>query len=192
MQEQIRSGKLGSPWNITDGLIHHGHRVFVPTTSSLIPLILQLALTAGHGGIQKTLHRLRADFFVLKDKALVRDWVRACTACQQNKTVALHPSGLLQPLDVPSQVWTDISMDFIGGLPKVHDKSMILTVVDRFSKYVHFITLGHHYTATSVARSFFEGIVCLHGFPSSIISDRDPVFTGNVWRDPFKMAGVKL
>jgi hypothetical protein len=83
-------------------------------------------------------------------------------------------------------------MDFIEGLPKVGGKSVILTVVDRFSKYAHFIALGHPYTVASVARAFFDGIVRLHGFPSSIVSDRDPVFTGNVWRDLFRCAGVKL
>jgi len=89
-------------------------------------------------------------------------------------------------------VLADISMDFIEGLPKVGGKSVILTVVDRFSKYAHFIALGHPYTAASVARAFFDGIVRLHGFPASIVSDRDPVFTGHVWRDLFLMAGVKL
>jgi hypothetical protein len=82
-------------------------------------------------------------------------------------------------------------MDFIDGLPKVHGKSVILTVVDRFSKYTHFIALSHPYTAASVARAFFEGIVRLHGFPNSIVSDRDLVFTSHLWRDLFKLAGVK-
>jgi hypothetical protein len=68
---------------------------------------------------------------------------------------------------------------------------VILTVVDRFSKYAHFIVLSHPYTAASVARAFFEGIVRLHGFPNSIVSDRDPVFTSHLWRDLFKLAGVK-
>jgi hypothetical protein len=66
-------------------------------------------------------------------------------------------------------------MDFIEGLPKVGGKSVILMVVDRFSKYAHFITLGHPYTAASMARVFFDGIIRLHGFPSSIVSYRDPV-----------------
>jgi hypothetical protein len=91
-----------------------------------------------------------------------------------------QPASLLQPLEVPYQVWADISIDFIEGPPKVAGKYMILTVVDCFSKYAHFIPLGHPYTATSVARAFFDGIVRLHGFPSSIMSDRDPVFTDNV------------
>ena len=93
---------------------------------------------------------------------------------------------------MPSQVWSDISLDFIEGLPRVNGKSIILTVVDRFSKHAHFIALSHPYTAASVAKAFFEAIVRLHGFPNSIVSDRDPMFIGNVWRDLFKLAGVKL
>lgn len=80
-------------------------------------------------------------------------------------------------MDVPSQVWTDISLDFIEGLPRVHGKSVILTVVDRFAKYAHFIALSHPYTASSVAKAFFDAVVRLHGFPSSIVSDHDSVFT---------------
>jgi hypothetical protein len=112
--------------------------------------------------------------------------------CHRNKTKTRQPAGLLQLLEVPSQVSSDISMDFIEGLPKVAGKLLILIVVDRFSKYAHFIPLGHPYTAASVARAFFDDIVRLHGFPSSIFSDRDPVFTSNVWRDLFGFVGVKL
>jgi transposase InsO family protein len=83
-------------------------------------------------------------------------------------------------------------MDFTEGLPKVHGKSVIFTIVDRFSKYAHFIALSHPYSAASVARMFFDGIVRLHGFPNSIVSDRDPVFTSHMWQDLFKMAGVQL
>jgi hypothetical protein len=182
----------GNAWSVVDGLILRGSRVFVPSSSTHLEAVLKLAHTAGHEGIQKTLHRLRKDFVIDNDLALVREFVRSCSTCQRNKTDTLHPAGLLQPLEVPSQVWADISMDFIEGLPKVHGKSVILTVVDRLSKYAHFIALAHPYTAASVARAFFTEIVRLHGFPESIISDRDPVFTGHVWRDLFKHAGVNL
>lgn len=83
-------------------------------------------------------------------------------------------------------------MDFIEALPRVHGKSVILTVVDRFSKYAHFIPLAHPYTASSVAKAFFSDIVKLHGVPESIVSDRDPVFTGHVWHDLFRLASVQL
>jgi hypothetical protein len=67
-------------------------------------------------------------------------------------------------------------MDFIEGFPKVGGKSVILTVVDRFSKFAHLILLSHPYLASSVAKAFFDNIVRLHGLPCSIVSDRDPVF----------------
>lgn len=83
-------------------------------------------------------------------------------------------------------------MDFIETLPKVHGKNVIMIFVDRFSKFAHFIPIGHPYTTSSVARAFFHDIVRLHGIPESIVSDRDPIFTGHVWRNLFKMSGVQL
>ncbi|KAF0911397.1 hypothetical protein E2562_008280 [Oryza meyeriana var. granulata] len=80
-------------------------------------------------------------------------------------------------LEVPWAVWADVAMDFIEGLPPVHGKTVILTVVDRFSKCAHFIPLVDPYTATTVAVAFFAEIVRLHGVPTSIVSDRDPGFT---------------
>lgn len=116
----------------------------------------------------------------------------SCFTCQRNKTEALHPTGLLQPLQVPSRIWADISMDFVEALPKVHDKSVILTMVDRFSKFAHFIPLSHPYTTASVARTLFCEIVRLRRLPESIVSDREPVFTRHIWRHLFKLSGVQL
>ncbi|KAK1616540.1 hypothetical protein QYE76_022057 [Lolium multiflorum] len=118
-----------------------------------------------HEGVQKTLHRLRADFYIPGDGV----WCE--TGCGRvshaSGTRPLRPAGLRNRWTCRPSV-ADISMDFIEGLPKVGGKSVILTVVDRFSKYAHFIALGHPYTAASVARAF-DGIVRLHGFPSSIV-----------------------
>ena len=131
----------------------------MPAQDDLRQRVLSLVHSAGHEGVQKTLQHLRADFYVPHDRRLVQEFVRACPTCQRNKTPTQRPAGLLQPLEVPSQVWADISMDFVEGLPKVGWKSVILTVVDCFSKYAHFIALSHPYTASSVARTFFDGIV---------------------------------
>jgi len=120
------------------------------------------------------------------------DFIRNCEVCQRNKTEHLRPGGLLQPLEIPSAVWADIAMDFIAALPRVNGKTVILTVVDRFSKFAHFIPLSHPYTAASVARVFFQEIVRLHGLPSSIVSDSDPVFTSAFWKELFSLSGVKL
>lgn len=95
-------------------------------------------------------------------------------------------------MEIPRAVWADIAMDFVEGFPKVAGKSVILTVVDRFSKYAHFIALGHPYTAMTVAQPFFDQIVRLHGMPQSIVSDRDPVFTSNFWQELFRLSGSEL
>jgi hypothetical protein len=122
----------------------------------------------------------------------VAEFVRACETCQWNKAEQLHPTGLLQPLDIPSAVWADISMDFVEEFLRVNDKMVILMVVDRFLTYIHFIALRHPYTTTFVPRAFFKNIVWLHGISSSIVSDRDPVFTNKFWTELFTMTGVKL
>lgn len=83
-------------------------------------------------------------------------------------------------------------MDFVEGFPKVGGKSVVLTVADRFSKFAYFIPLAHPYSTTSVARAFFDNIVRMHGIPSSIVSDRDTVFTSTFWSELFKHAGVAL
>jgi hypothetical protein len=69
-------------------------------------------------------------------------------------------------------------MDFVEAFPKVHGKSVILTVVDRFSKYTHFILVGHLYTASSVAHAFFHDIVHLHSFLDSIVMTAIPCSSG--------------
>ena len=68
-------------------------------------------------------------------------------------------------------------MDFIEGLPLSNSKSTIFTVVDRLSKYAHFLPLSHPYTVIGVAHIFFDNIFKLHGMPKSIVCDRDPTFT---------------
>jgi hypothetical protein len=69
------------------------------------------------------------------------------------------------PLPVPTAIWSNLGLDFVEALPRVGGKSVILTVVYRFSKYCHFILLPHPYTAESVAQAFFKEIVRLHGVP---------------------------
>jgi hypothetical protein len=85
-----------------------------------------------------------------------------------------------------------VAMDIMEGFPHINGKSVILTVIDRFSKYGHFIPLGHPYTATTVAKDFFDTVVHLHGIPCSIVSDRDPAFTSQFWCELFRLASVKL
>jgi hypothetical protein len=145
------------------------------SSSAAWPLVLEQAHGMGHEGRQSIAFMPHS--IHLKLQSWCKTSSRGCPVCQRNKTKHLHPGGLLQPLTIPSSVWADIAMNFVEGFPKAGGKSVILTVMDRFSKYAHFIPLGHSYSATTVAKAFFDQVVWLHGIPLSIVSDRDPVFT---------------
>ena len=96
--------------------------------------------------------------------------------CQQFKYDNSASPGLLQPLPIPDKIWTEISMDFLEGLLMAKGKYAILVVVDRLSKYAHFVALSHPYTAVSIAQVFLDNIYKLHGLPTSIVSDQDKIF----------------
>jgi hypothetical protein len=83
-------------------------------------------------------------------------------------------------------------MYFIDGLPVSDGASVILVIVDRLTKYAHFLPLKHPYTAKLVAKAFVETMVKLHGVPLSIISDRDRVFTSAFWKEIITTVGTKL
>ena len=122
----------------------------------------------------------------------VKEFIRNCDVCQRSKTETLRPAGLLQPLPIPQRVWTEISMDFVEGLPSSQDNDAIIVVVDRLSKYAHFVPMKHPFTALTVAKAFISHVVRLHGVPISIVSDRGSVFLSSFWQTLFKLQGTKL
>jgi|SRR5690349_21761540 hypothetical protein len=83
-------------------------------------------------------------------------------------------------------------MDFIEGLPTSHHSNCILVIVDKFSKYSHFVPLHHPFTALTVARKFIDHVFKLLSLPQAIITDRDRIFTSALWKELFKFVGVKL
>ena len=81
----------------------------------------------------------------------IKEHIKNCETCQRIKVDTIKPAGLLQPLPIPDKPWLDISMDLITGLPKSQGYNVILVVVDRLTKSVHFMPLSHPYIAAIVA-----------------------------------------
>lgn len=170
-------------------------KIVVPNVVEIRDKILQwlhCSGIGGHSGRDVTHQRVKGIFYwkgMMKD---IQQYIRSCSVCQQCKYDTTAYPGLLEPLPIPESIWSDISMDFIDGLPLSCGKSVILVVVDRLSKAAHFVALSHPYTASSVAHAFLDNVFKLHGFPQSIVSDRDVIFLSDFWKELFSLQGVAL
>lgn len=182
-------------YSLSEGIIRIKNRIWVGSNLLAQRHILQALHSSAlgdHSGVNATYQRVKSLFAWPQLKSSVTGFVQACQVCQQAKAEHSRLPGLLQPLPVPSQSWQSVSMDFIEGLPKSMGYDVILVVIDRFSKYGHFIPLSHPYTALQVAQVYMSNVYKLHGLPTSIISDRDRVFIARVWQEIFRLSDTQL
>lgn len=182
-------------YSLDKGLIYYKGLIWIGSNSALQTKLIAAFHSSplgGHSGITGTYQKLKRHFSWRGMKQDVESFVKQCSVCQQAKHTLSHPMGLLQPLPIPQGLWQDLSMDFIEGLPQSKGYSVILVVVDRLSKYSHFIALKHPYTAATVAKAFMDEVVKLHGLPQSIVSDRDTVFISHFWKEFFNIYKVNL
>ena len=148
---------------------------------------------AGHLGMKKTEELVQRDFYWPTLHQDVTSYVHTCEECQRNKASNLRSAGLLQPLEVPSQRWERISMDFVTHLPKTRSGfDSLLVMVDYLTKMM--VLRPTHSTATAVdtARIVMDAVVRVHGVPRVIVSDRDTRFTSNFWKEICKSMGTSL
>jgi hypothetical protein len=146
----------------------------------------------GHSGMTVTAKTIGGLFYWKGQQKHIRQFIKECNVCQRNKHENMVSLGLLQPLPIPSAPFIDINMDFVEGLPKSEGKDVILVVVNHFSKYAHCMALSHPYFASEVAKIFMNNVYKLHELPTSITSDRDPVFLSRFWKELFTSQGVNL
>lgn len=136
--------------------------------------------TGVHSGITATYHKIKQLFARAGMKDDINRYIQNCEVCLQAMSEHNRTPWLLRPLPIPPTAWHTISIDFIEALPKLNQYDTMLVVIDKFSKYGHFLGLSHPYTAASVAKMFMDNIYKLYGMPQFIISDRDKVFTNNL------------
>lgn len=177
-----------SDYSLTAGIIRYKGRIMVGDVADLrtrLITALHSSPVGGHSGTRATYQRVKSIFYWPGLKAAVENFIAECPVCQRAKHENCLQPGLLEPLPMADMAWQHISMDFIEGLPNSQGKEVILVIVDRFTRYAHFIPLSHPYTVMSVAQAFVDNIIRLHGPPKLIIYDRDRIFTSKLWKDIF-------
>jgi hypothetical protein len=183
------------PYQLQDGLIKYKGHIWLGSNTALHNQVISSlhdSAMGGHSGFPVTYRRVKQLFAWPAMKSAVHDYVRSCTVCAQSKPDRVRYPGLLQPLLVPSHAWQVVSLDFIEGLPRSGKFNCILVVVDKFSKFSHFMALSHPFTASKVAQVFLDSVYRLHGLSEAIISDRDRIFTSTFWQGLFKLTGTSL
>jgi hypothetical protein len=123
----------------------------------------------------------------------IAEYVSLCDTCQRVKAEHQRPVRLLQPLKVPEWKWEEIGMDFIVGLPRNQaEYDSICVIVDRLTKVAHFIPVKMTYSGAKLAELYMSRIVCLHGVPKKIMSDRGSQFTSKFWEKLHESMDTKL
>ena len=187
-------------YNVEEGLLYYvrdgSKRLCIPKKKNLLARLLHEyheAPTFGHPGTFKMYLILRKHYFWPKMLETIKSYCTRCPTCQRCKPRRHSSNGVLQPIELPDYPWSDISLDFITGLPMTENGfNSILNVVDRFTKSVVFIPTVDTITSTGTADIMFDSVVCYYGYPKSIVSDRDPKFTARVWKRLWERSGTKL
>jgi hypothetical protein len=176
IKEQIKEDKaLG--FSVDDqGTLWYKKRLCVPEIKEIRELILHEAHDSAysiHPGSTKMYHDLKSRYWWYGMKRAIAEYVALCDNCQRFKVERQRSGGLLQPFKIPEWKWEEISMDFIVGLPKTQSGyDSIWVIVDRLSKVAHFIPVKTTYKGSKHAELYIARIVCLHGVPKKIVSDR--------------------
>ena len=169
------------------------NRLFVPAPfRDRLITWAHTSLTSGHPGETRTFQLLSGKYWWEGMSADVHRFVASCTVCSQCKTPRSLPAGKLMPLPVPARPWSHIAVDFVTDLPESQGNTVILTVVDRFSRGVRFIPFPSLPTAFQTAETLFHQVFRLFGIPENIVSDRGTQFTSQVWAAFMERLGISV
>jgi hypothetical protein len=87
----------------------------------------------------------------------LKAYVRSCDSCQRNKTSNQKPIGMLKPLEIPTERFEHVSMDFITTLPVTKENhDAVMVIVDKLTKLVIFIPTRTDMGTMETAKKFFN------------------------------------
>lgn len=186
LKRLTRSPIARSEFSMINGLIHHKGRIVVPHQE--IPTLFDSFHThdifGGHYATSKTLKKMENYHFPNKS-TIVPKMISQCPDCQLTKdTSKIARYGLVKPLDVAKGRWTDISMDFITGLPLTPSgHNAILVICCRFTKRVILIPAKTTWTSFDTWNAIYHFVILSHGLIKTIVSDRDVRVTSKWFRE---------
>jgi hypothetical protein len=166
----------------------------IPQDLKVRELLYNLAHdTLGHIGFDKSYESLCGSYYwpnMRRD--LENTYIPSCVECQHNKDRTSKPTGPLHPLPVPDDRFDTVALDFIGPLPEENSKDTILTMTDPLGADIRIVGTHSSYTAAQITVVLFDEWYCENGLMINLISDRDALFTAELWTALHKLTGVKL
>jgi hypothetical protein len=196
IRQLIQDNKTSDFSEDSQGTLWLGKRICVPNQKPIKESILREAHDSAysiHPSSTKMYKDLKTRYWWYGMKRDIAEYVSLCDTCQRVKAEHQKPAGLLQPLKIPEWKWEETGMDFIVGFPRTQaGYDSIWVIVDRLTKVVHFIPVKMTYSGAKLAELFMSRIVCLHGVPKRIVSDRGSQFTSKFWKKLHKSMDTKL
>jgi hypothetical protein len=171
-------------WAVSAGALTYEGRVYVPEgLRSKVTALHHDNPESGHFGALKTAELVSRNFYWPALQTSVRQYVAGCEVCQRIKAARHAKYGVIIPIEPPSQPWEGVTMDFVTDLPESTASAYtgILVIVDRLTKMAIYLPCRKDVDSPELARMFFEEVICKHGVPSNIVTDRGSQFTSRFW-----------
>jgi len=194
IREGLAKGTVPN-WQEDEGFLFNEGKLYVPPDNkALLADILKRyhdSPTAGHLGEMKTRELVSRTYWWPRMTIFVKQYVSTCETCKRTKVFPQKPHGLLQPNPIPDGPWRVSASDFIVGLPESEGYNAILVVVDRFSKFAHFIPTTNECDAEEAANLYLQNVWKIWGTPIQHISDRGSQFASKFMKQLFKRLQIK-
>ena len=142
-----------------------------------------------HPGGRATLRGIRERFVWARMSSDCLAFVRGCQHCQRAKVVR-HAKTSWVDRPLPDARFLSLHLDLVGPLPESEGKSYLLTVIDRYSRWLEAIPLSS-ITATDCAKALLRHWVARFGVPVDITTDQGRQFSSTLWADLTRFLGIK-
>ena len=172
MEQELKKGD-GLTWK-QDGITYMNKQIYIPNNRKIKEQNLQEnhdPADIGHPGQQKMMELVKRNYWWPGLKGDIKKYVQGCFKCQQNKVQYQKKSGELHLLDIPQELWQEISIDIIGPLPKSNRMDAIMVIVDRFTKMIRLKAITTSISLEGIVKIYRDNIWKLHGVPKKILSD---------------------